>query len=198
MSRLAKIGDWFEQRLKIWPMVQETAEHRVPQVRQLVLRLRQRGAHRFHAADLHRHHAGADLCAFRGRGLEQSAVPQSWRHAGMVSARGAWMGIELHGRHRAHPHGAGGDVRGLQVSPRADLDRWHLPAADDAGHGVHRPGAALRSGCVLGVRHRRLDLRPCAVHWRMGRTSAARWPHHRRATRCRGSSHFMCSSFPGC
>ncbi|MGA2690397.1 MAG: cytochrome B6, partial [Candidatus Korobacteraceae bacterium] len=30
MSRLAKIGDWFEQRLKIWPMVQETAEHRVP------------------------------------------------------------------------------------------------------------------------------------------------------------------------
>jgi ubiquinol-cytochrome c reductase cytochrome b subunit len=30
MSRLAKIGDWFEQRLKIWPMVQETAGHRVP------------------------------------------------------------------------------------------------------------------------------------------------------------------------
>ena len=30
MSRLAKIGDWFEQRLKIWPAVRETAEHRVP------------------------------------------------------------------------------------------------------------------------------------------------------------------------
>ncbi len=30
MSRLAKIGDWFEQRLKIWPAIQETAEHRVP------------------------------------------------------------------------------------------------------------------------------------------------------------------------
>ncbi len=30
MSRLAKIGDWFEQRLKIWPTLQETAEHRIP------------------------------------------------------------------------------------------------------------------------------------------------------------------------
>ena len=30
MSRLAKIGDWFEQRLKIWPTIVETSEHRVP------------------------------------------------------------------------------------------------------------------------------------------------------------------------
>ena len=30
MSRLAKIGDWFEQRLKIAPVVEATAGHRVP------------------------------------------------------------------------------------------------------------------------------------------------------------------------
>jgi ubiquinol-cytochrome c reductase cytochrome b subunit len=30
MSRLAKIGDWFEQRLKIAPVVEATASHRVP------------------------------------------------------------------------------------------------------------------------------------------------------------------------
>ena len=30
MSRLSRIGDWFEQRLKIWPTIVETSEHRVP------------------------------------------------------------------------------------------------------------------------------------------------------------------------
>jgi ubiquinol-cytochrome c reductase cytochrome b subunit len=30
MSRLAKIGDWFEQRLKIAPVIEETMGHRVP------------------------------------------------------------------------------------------------------------------------------------------------------------------------
>ena len=33
--------------------------------------------------------------------------------AGLVSARVAWLGIGLHDRHCAHPHGAGLHVRGI-------------------------------------------------------------------------------------
>ena len=35
-----------------------------------------------------------------------------------------------------------------------------FPAFEHAGHGVHRPSAALRSERILGTRHRRVDRRP--------------------------------------
>ena len=100
--------------------------------------------------------------------------------AGLVHPRPARLGLELHGRHRAHPHGAGLPLRRVQVSARADLDRRRLPAAHDARHGVHRPGAALRSGRLLGTRHRRVDLEPDPAHRAGARQAAARRPDHRR------------------
>ena len=41
------------------------------------------------------------------------AVPQSQRHPGLVSARHPRLGLRLHDRHRAHPHGAGLSLRRL-------------------------------------------------------------------------------------
>ena len=43
--------------------------------------------------------------------------------ARLVPARHAWLGIELHGRRRAHPHGAGVPLRRLQIPARTHLDR---------------------------------------------------------------------------
>ena len=103
---IQKIGDWFEQRLKLAPFVRATMEHPVPT----------KSASWFYVF------GSAALTVFimqiftgimlaliyvpsAGRSLEQPAVPQSRRHAGMVPARRTWLGLELHGRHRAHPHG---------------------------------------------------------------------------------------------
>ena len=134
--------------------------------RELVVRLRQRQPGAADPAGGHRHSAGAGLRAFGGQRVELAAGPQSPIAAGLVSARHARMGIELHGRHRAHPHGAGVSLRRLQVSARAHLDPGRLHAADDAGHGVHRPGAALRPGRLLGTGHRRVHRGPRAAHRR--------------------------------
>src|ERR1017187_6444700 len=43
---------------------------------------------------------------------------------------------------------------------RADLDPGCVSAADDPRHGLHRPGPALRPGCLLGPRHRGLHCWP--------------------------------------
>ena len=51
-----------------------------------------------------------------GQGVEHPAVAQPRHSAGLVSACDAWMGIELHGRRGADPHGAGLPVRSVQVS----------------------------------------------------------------------------------
>ena len=119
--------------------------------RQLVVRLRQRRSVGLMLQIVTGILLALCLRSFRRRSLEQPASPESRRGLGMVYTRAARLGLELHGRHRADPHGAGVSVRRLQVSSRADLDRRRFPAADDARHGVHRPGSALRSGRVLGL-----------------------------------------------
>ncbi len=199
MSRLKQIGDWFEQRLQIAGAIRETADASgAPPIGELVVRLRQRCADRLHPAGLHRHHAGADLRAFGRRSLEQPAISQPRCHPGMVPARGAWLGLQLHGRARAHPHGAGVSVRRLQVSPRADLDLGRISAADDAGHGLHRPGSALRSGCLLGSRHRSRHHGPCSAARRRASCICCWAVPLSPAIRCRDSSRCTCSSFPAC
>ena len=60
--------------------------------------------------------AGAPLRPLRRRSLEQPADPQSPGHRWVVHSRPARLGLELHGRHRAHPHGAGLPLRRVQVS----------------------------------------------------------------------------------
>ncbi len=55
-----------------------------------------------------------------------------------------------------------------------------LPAAHDARHGIHRSGAALRSGRVLGARHRRIHRQPCSDCRSRDREADVRWSHHRR------------------
>ena len=70
--------------------------------------------------------------------------------------------------------------------------------APHAGHGLHRPGDAFRSGRVLGARHRRVDHGPRAAHWGPAGAAHARRPDHRRAKRCRAFSRFTFSSFPAC
>jgi len=50
--------------------------------------------------------------------------------------------------------------------PRADLDSRGLPAADDAGYGIHRPGDAFRPGCLLGFGDWRVNCSSGAVHRR--------------------------------
>ena len=41
-----------------------------------------------------------------GEAWNSLQYPQSQRHPGLVPARRARLGLELHGRHCAHPHGA--------------------------------------------------------------------------------------------
>ena len=43
---------------------------------------------------------------------------------------------------------------------RTDVDSRHFPAADDARDGLHRPGAAIRPGRILGTGNRSVDLQP--------------------------------------
>ncbi len=114
MSRLTQIGDWFEQRLKIGPAIRETATHRVPTKSASWFYV-------FGSAAL----TVFMLQIFTGIMLALIYVPsaqgawdslqysESRRHPRMVSARRAWLGIELHGRHRAYSHGAGRTVRRL-------------------------------------------------------------------------------------
>src|SRR6266568_7309855 len=70
------------------------------------------------------------------------------------------MGIEFHGRHCSHSHGAGLPFWGLQISPRTHLDTRRLSIADDFGHGLHWAGAALRPRRLLGAGDRSVNRQP--------------------------------------
>ena len=136
---------------------------------ELVVRLRQRRNRHPDSAGGDRHSARAGLRPTASDAWSSLAVPRSQRQARLVSARHARLGLRLHGRHRAHPHGAGLPLRRLQISARTHLDHRRLPAAAHARHGLHRTGAALRPGRLLGPRHRRFHPQPRALdrrrHW---------------------------------
>ena len=136
---------------------------------ELVVCVRQREPYAADSADRDGNSAGAGVCAVGGACVEQPAGAEPSGAAGMVSAGDARVGIELHGRRGADPHGAGVSVWSVQVSARADVDSGRFHAADDAGHGVHGAGAAVRSGCVLGV------WALACRSWGGCRSSAARW-----------------------
>ena len=139
----------------------------------------QRRAHGVHASDCHWHSSGPALCAFRGRSMEQPADSQSPGDAGLVHSGSARLGLEFHGRHRPDPHGPGIPVRGLQIPPRADVDRRHFSAAVDARNGLHRPGASIRSGRLLGIGHRSVHFKPHTGAGAMDREPVVGRPHHR-------------------
>src|SRR5580704_2082512 len=82
---------------------------------ELVLRFWQCRAGDFYVASGHWNFAGADLRAIWRGGVEQLAGAQSRCNAGLVRARAAWMGLELHGRGGADSHGAGVSFRSLQI-----------------------------------------------------------------------------------
>src|SRR5882724_6881281 len=110
---------------------------------ELVLRVRQRRAHRLYPATGDWNSAGAHLCALGRRSVEQPAGPESSGDAWLVHPRDAWMGLQLHGGHRRYSYGAGISVRSPQISPRTNLDRWSLSVVDDSWHGVHWSSHAL-------------------------------------------------------
>src|SRR6266481_414975 len=101
---------------------------------ELVLRVRQRRAHRLSPATGNRNSAGAYLCSLGGGGVEQPAGPESSGDAWLVHPRDAWMGLQLHGGHCPYSYGAGISVRSPQRSPRTDLDRRSLSLNDDSRH----------------------------------------------------------------
>ena len=164
MRLISRIGQWFDRRLQLAAPIRDIAEHPVP-------RSTASWWYVFGSAAL----VVLILQVVTGILLALCYVPsaaEAWNSlqtsesrcgAGMVHPRAARLGLELHGRHRAHPHGAGVSVRRIQVSPRAHLDRRRFPSADDARHGIHRAGLALRSGRVLGTGHWGVDCEPCPV-----------------------------------
>ena len=157
---------WFERRLGLDKPITEAAAHPVPR--------RPRAGGTSSAA---RHSRSLILQIVTGILLALVYMPSRARrgtackfsttdHARLVSSRHARLGIGLHGRHRAHPHGAGVPLRRLQISARAHVDHRRLPAPPDPRHGLHRPGPALRSGRLLGPRHRHIDCQPRSLHRR--------------------------------
>src|ERR1700730_8002254 len=124
----------------------DSRDRRAPRTardRKLVLCFWQRRAHMFHAPDCYRHTACADLRTFCGRSVEQPTNPQSRRFSGLVHTSPARMGFKLHGCDCLDPYGAGLPLWSLQVSPRADLDRWRPFITGDAWHGLYRTGIAI-------------------------------------------------------
>src|SRR5580693_97344 len=96
--------------------------------------------------------------------MEQPANPEPPSHARMVHSGSPRLGLEFYAGHRSDPHGPGISFWSLQVSARADLGSRNLPAANDVGDGLHRPGAAIRPGRLLGVGNRTFHLQPRADH----------------------------------
>ena len=161
MSRLEKIGDWFDQRLQIGGAVREAATHPVP-------RKSASWWYVFGSAAL----TLFILQVFTGIMLALIYVPsaaEAWNSLQYLN-HGVTLGWFL----RA-VHGWGSNFMvavvlihmcqvflfGAYKFPRElTWIRRRLPAADDAGHGVHRTGSALRSGCLLGPGHRRIHHRP--------------------------------------
>src|SRR5262245_8396408 len=162
-----------------WRHPRGGAPSRAAVERKLVVRFRQRGPDRIHPAGSHWHSAGHRLCPLGLRSLEQPSDAQPRSHTGLVPARHARLGFELHGCPGTHPHGPGVPVWSPQVSTGIYLDRGRLPAADDARHGVHRSGPTLRPGRLLGPGHWRRDHGPCPFHRRLARQPAAGWSDHR-------------------
>ena len=182
LMRLIKdLGEWFDQRLQLGKPIKEAMEHPVP-------RSSASWAYVFGSGSLR----VMILQFITGICLAFVYVPsadQAWtslqvlnhqQSLWLVHPRLARLGFQLHGRSGADPHGAGLPVRRLQVPPRTDLDRRRFSSADDARHGVHRPGAPLRSGCLLGPWHRRFRHGPNAFHRSPARSLDAGRADHRR------------------
>src|SRR5258708_39031184 len=89
------------------------------------------------------------------------------------------MGLELHGGDCSHPHGSGVPLWGLQISARADVDRWSLSAFGNAGHGLYRTSTPLRPGRLLGIGDRCIYLQPHSRSGTMDRALAPGWPNYR-------------------
>jgi hypothetical protein len=64
--------------------------------------------------------------------------------------------------------------------PRTDLDGRYSSAAADARDGLHRPGASIRSGRLLGIGHRRVHFKPHTRSGAVDREASAGRPDHRR------------------
>ena len=164
MRLISKIGNWFDQRLQLGAPIRETMEHPIPRdSASWYYVFGQRRDDRVRASACYRNPARPDLCALRRRSLEQLADSEPPGGLGMVYSRAARLGIEFHAGHRADTHGAGVPVRGLQIPQRTDLDSRRVPAADDTRDGVHRSGAAIRPGCLLGTGDRSVHLQPRAI-----------------------------------
>ncbi len=177
---LREFGEWLDERLGVGAPLAEVTGHRVPRQTAswwyvfgsgTLVAVRDPGGHRRLPRD--------GLRALGRRRLAEPRGAELRAAARLVPARGTRLGLELHGRHDEHPRGAGVPLRRLQVPARADLDRRRLPAPLHARDGVHRPGAALRSGRLLGPRHRRGDRGPHAAAGTRGGAPAARRPDHR-------------------
>ena len=113
---IGKIGEWFDHRLQLAAPIREAAEHPVPRNTASWFYVFGSAALTvFHPATGDRNSAGAYLCSLGGRSMEQPAGPESSGGAWLVHPRDAWMGLQLHGRHRPHSYGAGISVRGPQV-----------------------------------------------------------------------------------
>ena len=148
--------------------------------RELVVRVRQRHAGVLRGAGRDRHLPRDRVRPLGRRRLAEPRGAQLRAAPRLVPARGARLGLELHGRADERAPDPGVPLRRLQVPARADVDRRRDPVPLYARHGVHRTGAALRPGRVLGARHRRRDRRPRAVHRTGGGAPDARRSDHRR------------------
>ena len=158
MRLIRKLGDWFDLRLQLATPIRETMEHPVPrETASWVYVFGSAALTCFMLQLVTGISARADLCALRGRSVEQPADPQSWHCSRLVHSSLARLGLEFHGRDCAHPHGAGLPLRSLQISPRTDVDGRRSSPTRDARHGLYRPGAAIRSGRLLGTGHRGIN-----------------------------------------
>ena len=123
MHWLKETYHWFEMRLKLEGPIKEVALHPVPRntaswwyvfgSASFVLLMLQI-ATGILLAIVYVPSAGE---AWNSLQVLNHQLPLGW-----FFARHAWLGFELHGRRGTDPHGTGISLRGLQVSPRADLD----------------------------------------------------------------------------
>ena len=147
--------DWLDARLQVGAAIRETAAHPVPRRSASWWYVFGSGAFTLFLLQIV---TGICLALVyvpsAGEAFHSLQRPELRAAARLVPARDARLGLELHGRDRPDPHDPGVPLRRVQVPARADLDGRRGPARRDARHGLHRPGAALRPGRVLGARHR--------------------------------------------
>ena len=126
-----------------------------------MVRLRQRGDGAARTAGGYGNSSGAGLCAF---------ASQAWNSLEFLdhSVKLGWFLRAVHGWGSDFMiaivliHMAQVFLFGAYKFPRDDVDCRRVSASADVGDGVYRAGVALRSGCVLGARHWRLDCEPRA------------------------------------